>query len=252
MAFVIAKKATEICKIEGIDIYIEVEKGIKPRAGLGSSGASSAAVAAAISHLLGLKLTSKELIFLAGLGEEFVAGEAHYDNVSASILGGFVFSDLVSKEFYKLEVREKFTITVITPEIHIAADKTKAARGILPIDIRLKDAIYQLSQVSLLTYAIIKGDLELFGKAISRDFIAEPIRKKLIPYYDDIKTIAFERGALGFNIAGAGPSVFFITKRNEEGLLIGEELKEFYANKGISSSVTLVFPTNEGTKILVD
>ena len=69
---------------------VEIRKGIPPGTGMGSSGASASATALAVNELLELNLTKEELVELAALGEGAVAGAPHADNVSASILGGFV------------------------------------------------------------------------------------------------------------------------------------------------------------------
>ena len=82
----------EMAKRLGVrkEIVIELEKRVPIGLGMGSSGASAAAAAVAMNELLGLGLSSDELIFYAGKGEEVTSGSPHYDNVSASILGGFV------------------------------------------------------------------------------------------------------------------------------------------------------------------
>ena len=72
----------------GFEVYIR--KGIPPGKGMGSSGASASATSLAVNELLDLKLRKEEIIKLAALGEGAVAGAPHADNVSASILGGFV------------------------------------------------------------------------------------------------------------------------------------------------------------------
>ncbi len=82
----------EMAKRAGVkkEIVIELEKRVPIGLGMGSSGASAAAAAVAMNELLGLGLSSDELIFCAGKGEAVTSGSPHYDNVSASILGGFV------------------------------------------------------------------------------------------------------------------------------------------------------------------
>src|SRR4029077_7476756 len=80
----------EMAKHLGIkkEIVVELEKRVPIGLGMGSSGASAAAAAVAMNELLGLGLSSDELIFYAGKGEAVTSGSPHYDNVSASILGG--------------------------------------------------------------------------------------------------------------------------------------------------------------------
>ena len=40
------------------------------------------------------------------------------------------------------------------------------------------------------------------------DYIVEPVRSKLIPGYEDIKSAAISAGAIGCCISGSGPSVY--------------------------------------------
>ena len=57
---------------------------------MGSSAASAAATAIGINKLFKLNLDSNALVEFAGIGERASAGSVHYDNVAASVLGGFV------------------------------------------------------------------------------------------------------------------------------------------------------------------
>ena len=71
-------------------IEIEIKKGIPVGFGMGSSAGSAAATAVAFDKLFKLKLTPNALVEFAGFGEKASAGTIHYDNVAASVLGGFV------------------------------------------------------------------------------------------------------------------------------------------------------------------
>ena len=52
---------------------------------------------------------------------------------------------------------------------------------------------------------------ERIGKSL-QDVIVEPVRSILIPFYHQMKTLALEKGALGFSISGSGPSMFCFIK----------------------------------------
>jgi homoserine kinase len=54
---------------------------------------------------------------------------------------------------------------------------------------------------------LFKNDIDLIGRSME-DFIVEPVRKMLIPHFDEMKTLALEHKALGFGISGSGPTVF--------------------------------------------
>lgn len=72
---------------EGLEI--EITKGIPVGMGMGSSGASAAAVAFGINRLFSLDIDQNHLVEYASKGEVASAGKPHADNVSASLLGGF-------------------------------------------------------------------------------------------------------------------------------------------------------------------
>jgi homoserine kinase len=61
---------------------VEIEKGVPPGKGMGSSGASAAGAAYAAIKLLKLELSDSEAVKLAAQGEAAVAGSPHADNVS--------------------------------------------------------------------------------------------------------------------------------------------------------------------------
>ena len=71
-------------------VEIKIKKGVPAGFGMGSSAASAAATAVAFDKLFKLKLNGNSLVEFAGSGEKASAGTIHYDNVAASVLGGFV------------------------------------------------------------------------------------------------------------------------------------------------------------------
>ena len=71
-------------------VEIQIRKGIPAGFGMGSSAGSAAATAVAFGKLFKIKLNSNQLVEFAGFGEKASAGTIHYDNVAASVLGGFV------------------------------------------------------------------------------------------------------------------------------------------------------------------
>ena len=101
-AFGAAKSLVETYKIKNLDILINVKKGIPVAAGLGSSGATAAAVTFGLSKLLNINLSDEEMVYHAGNGEATVTEVPHYDNVSASLFGGVNLVDPRSKQIIKL------------------------------------------------------------------------------------------------------------------------------------------------------
>ena len=67
---------------------IEINKGIKPGSGIGSSAASSAGTVFAINQLLDSPFSLLDLVKFSMEGEKFVSGAYHADNVAPIIFGG--------------------------------------------------------------------------------------------------------------------------------------------------------------------
>ncbi len=194
------------------DLDITIAKGVPMGLGLGSSAASAAASAVALDRLYGLNLTRDELVMAAGRGEEASAGTVHYDNVAASIAGGFVMvrpGDPVTVARFKPAADLRFCVAI--PAMAVPDRKTEVSRGALPERITLKDSTQNLANASLLAVALATGDSSMLGSGITEDVIAEPARRHMIPGFDHIKRAALGAGAKEVMISGAGPSVIAVT-----------------------------------------
>ncbi len=185
-------------------VTIEIEKGV-PTGGLGSSAASAVAAALAIDKEFGLGLEEPELLRLAAEGERAAAGEPHYDNVAPSLLGGFVVWR--SPEHHaKLTPPPDLRLITATPT-HVKVPTRKAREALRRQPPDLPDVVENLSAVALMVHAAHEGDAETFARMMNVDRISEPVRKRFIPGYDELKEKALEAGALAFTVSGAGPTV---------------------------------------------
>ena len=63
---------------------------------------------------------------------------------------------------------------------------TKEARQLLPLRVKLKDAVKQWGNIASLVYGFSISDSNLI-KSSMVDHIVEPVRSKLIPHFDEIK-----------------------------------------------------------------
>jgi len=244
--------ASEFCRKYGIrnsDIHIEIIKGVPPALGLGSSAATSAAVAYGLSLLFDIKLNRKELVMLAGIGEKYASGSAHYDNVAASLFGGFVIVDAETGEVYQKIPSITIPVAIVSPLVNYSSEhrKTEYARSILPQNILLSDHVKQSSALAKLVYGIMSDDLRLIGEAVSQDYIVEKHRAKLIPFYYELKKLAIDNGCLGFNIAGAGPSVFLIHESMEKAESAAKMLSYFLQSKRVAARTFTTRVSSKGT-----
>lgn len=224
---------------ENLGFEVEITKKIMPGSGVGSSAASAAGAVVAANKLLGNRFNSNEVIDLAMHGERVASGARHADNIAPCVLGGFTLvrsiepMDVISIDYPTLYA------TVIHPQIEI---KTSYAREILPKDVSLKAAIRQWSDVGSLIAGLQKGDYDLIARSL-QDFIIEPVRKKLIPSFDEVKTASMNAGALGGSISGAGPSIFMFSKDLETANKIKIAMNDVYLKTGIDFNI-YVSPIN--------
>lgn len=224
---------------------VEITKNIKPGSGIGSSSASSCGAVVAANHLIGERFAKLELAEFAMAGEELASGARHADNVAPCIFGGFTLVrsadplDIVSIDFPPLFA------TVVHPQIEI---KTADARAILPNQIPLADAIKQWSNLASLVAALSKGDLDLLARSME-DFIVEPVRKSLIPKFDDVKAASLAAGARGGGISGSGPSIFMLTGSPETAEVVRSAMHSVYSQMAIEFNIYVSEISPEGVKM---
>jgi homoserine kinase len=83
-----------------------------------------------------------------------------------------------------------------------------------------------------------------------KDIIVEPARKKLIPFFDNVKNSAIKAGALGAGISGSGPTIFALCKGDEVAKMVYKSIEESYKNTGIDFEMFISKINQEGIKIL--
>ena len=194
-------------------VEIQIKKGIPAGFGMGSSAGSAAATAVAFGKLFKIKLNSNQLVEFAGFGEKASAGTIHYDNVAASVLGGFVIVKTNPLNVISIDPPTNLRMCVAVPKIDVPKKKTKVSRGVIPKKVKLTDAVLNLSNASAIVAGFIKKDPELIGNSI-KDVIVEPARQHMIPGYKQVKQKALKAGAYGVTISGAGPSVIAFSKNS--------------------------------------
>ena len=235
----------ELKSDQGFDI--EISKKIKPGSGIGSSAASSAGAVFAVNQLLDEPFSKHELISFAMRGEQLASGNAHADNVAPAILGGFsLVRSYCPLEVLSLPVPSELKMVVLHPLIEI---KTKDSRSIIKQNVSLKSAINQWGNLGAFVSALYTEDYELLGRSL-QDEIVEPVRSILIPYFESLKKIALENGALGFGISGSGPSVYALSRGEENSEKVRNAMEVFYSTKNIDFDIHLSAINKTGIKML--
>lgn len=214
---------------EQVGFEVEFVKHIKPGSGIGSSSASSCGAVVGANKLLGERFSRLELVDFAMEGEKVASGEKHADNVAPCIFGGFVIVRSIDPlDIIALESPPLFA-TVIHPQIEI---KTSEARAILPKEVPLKAAVKQWSNLGSLVAGLAQGDYGIIARSME-DFIVEPVRKALIPKFDEVKAASLAEGALGGGISGSGPSMFMLSETAETAGTVEAAMGKVYAETGI-------------------
>ncbi|MDA9087306.1 homoserine kinase [Polaribacter sp.] len=228
-------------------IALTIHKGFSPGSGLGSSAASAAGAAFGTNQLLGDVYSNLELTKFAMFGEKVACGSAIADNVAAAIFGGFILvRSYEPLEIIKLPVPNELRVVAIHPQITI---KTKDARDVLPTKIPLKDAVTQWANVGGLISGLYTDNYNLISNSLI-DIVAEPARKSLIPFFDDIKNSALKAGALGAGISGSGPTVFALCEGDTVAKAVYKRIEESYKNTGIDFEMFVSKVSPEGIKII--
>jgi homoserine kinase len=223
-------------------IEIKIKKGVPAGFGMGSSAASAAATAVAFDRLFGLGLDGNTLVEFAGSGEKASAGTVHYDNVAASVLGGFVIVKTNPLDVIRIDPPTNLRMCVAVPKLDVPKKKTKVSRGVIPKKVKLTDSVLNISNASAIVAGFMKKDPELIGNSI-KDVIVEPARQHMIPGYVKVKQNALKAGALGVTISGAGPSIIAFSQKSANLKKISLAMSKGFASAKIECQTIICKPS---------
>jgi len=228
---------------------IEIHKKIKAGSGIGSSSASAAGAVFGINELLGRPFTKHELVDFAMKGEALASGCEHADNVAPCVLGGFTLVRGYNPlDVIKIKSPGEIYAVVLHPQIEL---KTSDSRAVLSPTVALKDAITQWGNLGGLVAGLYTEDYELIGRSL-QDVIIEPLRKRLIPSFDEVKNSALDAGALGAGISGAGPSVFALCHGQAKAEAVAYAMSTAYLETGIPFDMHVSKVNDEGVKTITN
>ncbi|TQQ80392.1 homoserine kinase [Halonotius roseus] len=215
------EKNTVGAVVEALDApaHIEIDKGVRPASGLGSSAASAAGAAVALNELYDRGLSRAELVPIAAEGEAVVSGTAHADNVAPSILGGFTIATADGVESVSTDI----SLVACLPEIAVS---TRDARRVVPETAQMSEVVETVGNAATLTVGMCRGDPDLVGRGMD-DPLVTPARAELITGYDTVREAAIDAGATGVTVSGAGPSVLAVCHEGDRRAVGGAMLTAF-------------------------
>lgn len=245
----IYKVAQAVFREAGVDLpelEIAMYSEIPLTRGLGSSASAIVGGLVAANELIGAPLSQNKLMDMA------TRLENHPDNVGASLLGGIVTAawDGTQTKYIRFDVPDNLEVLVAIPDFQLS---TTAARGVLPTEVSLKDAVFNTSRTSLLTAALATGRLDLISFAM-QDVLHQPYRASLVPGLTRVLEEACTYGALGASLSGAGPTVLALVDTNNSNKLTLEQfMKDTFSEQGISATTLWLRPCITGAnKLTID
>jgi homoserine kinase len=222
------EKNTVGAVVEALDApaRIHIDKGVRPASGLGSSAASAAGAAVALNRLYDRGLSRSELVPIAAEGEAVVSGVAHSDNVAPSILGGFTVT--TTDETHSVDAA--IPIVVCLPDVAVS---TRDARRVVPETASMDALVETVGNAATLAIGMCRSDPDLVGAGMS-DPIVTPERARLITGYDDVRRAAFDAGAAGVTVSGAGPAIISVC-RDGDRRAVAAAMLDAFADAGIDA-----------------
>jgi homoserine kinase len=201
----IIKLTSEYFNIPLKEYSINISANIPISRGLGSSASCIVGVSYSILHLNEIKFTKQQLVDLCS------NIEGHPDNVTPAIVGGMTIGYKKDKYNYSSIIYKKIPkIYALIPNYQTS---TLEAREILPKNVTLKDAVYNISSIALLINGFYTGNYDLISLGLD-DKLHQPFRKQLISGYDFHDELFPKELLIGKFISGAGPTVIYLLKED--------------------------------------
>ncbi len=225
------------------ELKITIRTQIPIARGLGSSASVIVGGLIAANELLGRPADEAALLSIA------TEIENHPDNITPAVVGGFVVSSLEedgSVVYSKMNWPKDWNITVCIPDYELS---TSIARSVLPEEVPMKDAIFNLKHTAMLVQAVNTHDEKLMKIAL-HDRLHQQYREKLIPGLKEInEALLHEENVLGVVISGAGPSVLVISHGNNLNK-IRETVSKVWLDLNVKSKILTLQVEEDGARVV--
>lgn len=225
------------------ELKITIKTHIPIARGLGSSAAVIVGGLIAANELLGRPADEAALLSIA------TEIENHPDNITPAVVGGFIVSSIEedgSVVYSKMNWPKDWNITVCIPDYELATD---IARSVLPAEVPMKDAIFNLKHTAMLVQAVNTHDEKLMKIAL-HDKLHQQYREKLVPGLKEInEALKHEENVMGVVISGAGPSVLVISYGNNLNK-IRETVSKVWLDLNVKSKILTLQVEENGATVI--
>ena len=141
----------------------------------------------------------------------------------------------------------RLKLVVAVPDFPLS---TRMARKVLPEEVPLKDAIFNVGRASMLVAALTRGN-ERFLRHAFDDALHQPYRAKLIPGMYDVFAAARAAGAAGVTLSGAGPCLIaYVLERRHVEEAVGKAMQEAFRKHGVKSRILTLDLDTRGAHLL--
>ncbi|CAI8005382.1 Homoserine kinase [Geodia barretti] len=235
MAFLYDEADTPIPPLE-----LVCQNGIPLSRGMGSSAAAIAGGLVAANALLDEPFSANDLLEMAA------TIEGHPDNVAAAVHGGLRLVVMEDNQIYTAPIRipAELQAVLFIPENRIA---TVDARRVLPAEISVADAVYNMSRAALLV-AAMEGNRPEYLKIATQDRLHQPYRETIFPPMKVIFAAARDAGALGVFLSGSGSAIMALTQ--ERAMTVAYEMFDAARLCGVEGRVEVTTPTELGAHVV--
>jgi homoserine kinase len=220
---------------------LEVSSMIPSARGLGSSAAAIVAGVVLGAAVGRRQVEADELLELAS------RLEGHPDNVAAALYGGFTVALTETDgraSLRRFRVPEAWIPVVFIPQ---RESRTADMRAALPASVSHASAARQLGRSALLATAIMTSDAGLLRAGMT-DELHQPYRLPLLPGSREMIDLAYERGAAGACLSGAGPTVLAICDSPAG----AHAVEKAWNAAGVAGMATRLRFDTAGAKLLAD
>jgi homoserine kinase len=219
-------------------IAIRQENNIPAGSGMGSSAAAVVAGLVAANTLVNGGLSPEQLLELA------TEIEGHPDNVAPALFGGLTLINQTDNGLHLEHIPiPSLAVVIILPDFHLP---TAQARAALPLSIPRADAIFNIGRMGLLVRALAAGNWDKLRVAM-QDRLHQPYRLPLIPGLKEAFAAAYQAGAMGVALSGAGPSLIAFAPTNHEKIATASAAA--LAQAGLQSRAWVLSVDTRGTVV---